>query len=48
MCLQLLNRRFYTYVVPRMKMKLEMPYLFMVLESGRKKVSVGFWRDNMR
>ena len=35
-------------VVPKMKTKVEMPYLFLVLESGRKKVAMGFWKDNIR
>jgi len=46
--LQLVSRHFYNFVVPKMRVKLEMPCLFLVLESARKKISIGFWRDNCR
>ena len=46
--LQLVSKRFYQYVVPRMRPRIEMPFLYLVLESARKKLSIGYWRDNMR
>ena len=46
--LQQVSKRFYTYVVPRIRPRIEMPYLFLVLESARKKLSIGYWRDNIR
>lgn len=31
-----------------MQVRLEMPRVTLVLESNRRQISLGFWRDNMR
>ena len=46
--MQVLNKHFYNSVVPKMRTKIELPSLNLVLESARKSISVGFWRDNVR
>lgn len=46
--LQQCSKHFYNAVVPKMKTKIELPSLELVLESARKSVSIGFWRDNVR
>ena len=35
-------------MIPRARTKIDMPCLNLILESGRKKVSIGFWKDGMR
>ena len=35
-------------MVPRIRNKIELPFLFLVLESSRKQISIGFWHDNIR
>ena len=46
--IQQVNQNFYDVVVPRAVPKLQMPEAMLVLESGRKKISIGTWRDNIR
>ena len=47
-CMQACNKHFYDNVVPKMRTKVELPTLNLVLESARKSISIGFWRDNVR
>ena len=46
--IQQVNKNFYDVVIPRAVPKLQMPQAMLILESGRKKISIGTWRDNIR
>ena len=46
--LQLLCKRFYNEVVPKANVKVELPQLTLVMESGRKTIALGYWKDKSR
>ena len=46
--MQHVNKYFYSNLVPRIIVKVEMPYVNLVLENQRKHISIGFWKENTR
>jgi hypothetical protein len=46
--LQRINRYFYKKMAHQIVIKIEMPFINLVLESNRKEISIGFWKKNTR
>ena len=46
--LQGISRYFYKKMAHQIVIKIEMPFINLVLESNRKEISIGFWRENIR
>jgi len=44
--LQGVNRYFYKRMAHQIVIKIELPFINLVLESNRKEISIGFWREN--